>query len=145
MYNFLVHAHSGIRWILLLFLVLSIVFALVKWVGKKPFWEEHKKLAFFTFISTHTQLLLGLILYFISPKVDFSGTAMKDPVARFFLVEHISLMILAIILISVGYIRAKKQAPEKSAKTIAIFFILALVAILAGIPWPGGPYGSAWM
>ena len=145
MYNFLVHAHSGIRWILLLFLVLSIVFALVKWVGKKPFWEEHKKLAFFTFISAHTQLLFGLILYFISPKVIFSRAAIDDKIARFFLIEHISVMLLAIILISVGYIRAKKQAPEKSAKTIAIFFILALVVILSRIPWPGGPYCSGWM
>ncbi len=144
MYQGIVHAHSGIRWILLLFLVLSIVFALTKWIAKKPFWDDHKKLALFTFISAHTQLLLGLILYVISPKVIFSGEAMKDSVTRFFLVEHFVGMVIAIIAISMGYIRAKKQGPEKSAKTIFVYFTVALLIILASIPWPSMPYGAKW-
>lgn len=144
MYQGLVHAHSGLRWILLLFLVLTIVFALTKWMAKKPFWEDHKKLALFTFISAHTQLLLGLILYFISPKVVFSGAAMKDSISRFFLAEHSLGMIIAIVLISLGYIKAKKQGPEKSAKTVFWYYTIALVVILASIPWPSMPYGAKW-
>lgn len=144
MYQGLVHAHSGLRWVLLLFIVLSIVFSLTKWIAKKPFWDDHKKLALFSFISAHTQLLLGLILYFISPKVVFGSAAMKDKIARFFVAEHSLGMIIAIVLITLGYIRAKKQGPERSAKTIFIFFTIALLVILASIPWPSMPYGAKW-
>jgi uncharacterized membrane protein len=144
MYSGIVHAHSGIRWVLLAFLVITIVLALVKWTGKKPFWEQHKKLALYTFISSHIQLLLGLILYFISPKVIFSAESMKDPIARFHLVEHLVGMIIAIALISVGYIRAKKQLPEQSSKTIFWFYFIAFVIIMATIPWPFRPYSGSW-
>jgi hypothetical protein len=144
MYSGLVHTHSGLRWIFLLLIVITITLAIVKWVGKKPFWDEHKKWALFTLIVSHLQLVLGLILYYTSPKVIFDMAAMKDSVARFFLVEHISGMILGIILITIGYSKAKRQLPENSSKTIAVYFGIALVIILALIPWPGSDYGSAW-
>jgi hypothetical protein len=69
---------------------------------------------------------------------------MKDPITRFHLVEHFLGMLIAITLISVGYIRAKKQLPEASAKTIFWFFFIAFVIIMATIPWPFRPYGGAW-
>jgi uncharacterized protein YacL len=144
MYSLLSHAHSGLRWILLGFLVLTIIFALTKWIGKKPFWETHKKFALFTMIFAHVQLILGLILYFISPKVIFSAAAMKDATARFFLVEHSVMMLLSIILITVGYSVAKRQAAEKSSKTIFILFTLALVVLFLGIPWPSKGLGTGW-
>ena len=143
MYTGLVHAHSGLRWIFLVLIVVTIGIAILKWTGKKPFWEEHKKWALFTLIVSHIQLLLGLILYVISPKVIFDGAAMKDSVTRFFLVEHISVMLISIILITLGYSKAKKQLPENSAKTIAIYYGIALVLILWAIPWPG-TYGASW-
>lgn len=143
MYTGLVHAHSGLRWIFLLLLLVTIGLAIVKWTGKKPFWEEYKKWALFTFILSHIQLALGLILYFTSPKVIFDSAAMKDSITRFFLVEHIFVMIIAILLITLGYSKAKKQLPENSAKTISIFYGIALILILWGIPWPG-TYGASW-
>jgi uncharacterized protein YacL len=144
MYTGLVHTHSGLRWIFLVLIAITISLAIMKWAGKKPFWQEHKKWALFTLITAHLQLILGLLLYFISPKVIFDMAGMKDSIARFFLVEHISGMLLGIILITIGYSKAKRQLPEKSSKTIAIYFGIALVIILALIPWPGSMYGASW-
>jgi membrane protein DedA with SNARE-associated domain len=70
---------------------------------------------------------------------------MKDAMSRFFLVEHTSMMILAIVVISVGYIRAKKIAPEKQAfKRIFWAYLIGLILILASIPWPFMGYGTRW-
>lgn len=99
----------------------------------------------FAFISCHIQLLVGLILYAISPKVVFSAESMKNAMSRFFLVEHTSMMILAIIIISVGYIMAKKVAPEKKAfSRIFWAYLVGLILILASIPWPFMGYGTSW-
>lgn len=144
LYHTLQHAHSGLRWLVLLFLVLAIVFALTKWMAKLPFWQTHKKVALFALIFTHIQVLLGLILYFISPKVIFAGSSMKETVSRFYLVEHTLGMLIAAILITIGYSKAKRALPESSAKTVLIFYTLGLLLILASIPWPFRNLGAGW-
>lgn len=144
MYLILQHAHSGLRWLVLLFLVLAIVFALIKWLGKKPFWETHKKYALFALIFTHIQLIIGLLLYFISPKVIFAAKSMKDAVDRFFLVEHMVGMLIATVLITIGYSKAKRALPEKSAKLVFWFYTIGLIIILASIPWPSRIPGTGW-
>lgn len=140
MYNMLVHAHSGLRWVVLILLVAATFKALLKWRSNAPFTEGDRKLNLFTMISAHVQLLIGLVLYFISPKVvEFSkfGEAMKETVSRFYAVEHTTLMILAIIFITVGYSKSKKAVEESKKFRLAfIFFGIALLLILAGIPWP---------
>jgi hypothetical protein len=143
-YNILRHAHSGLRWVVLLFLVLAIVFALIKWIGKKPFWQTHKKYALLALIFTHVQLIIGLVLYFISPKVIFAGSSMKDSMLRFYLVEHFVGMLIAIILITIGYSKAKRALPEKSAKLIFWFYTIGLLVMLASIPWPFRGLGAGW-
>ena len=145
MYEGLKHAHSGIRWIFLALLIYAIVNAFTKWRGNKAYTESDRKLGLFTFITSHIQLLLGLGLYFISPKVgSMSKEVMKNATARFFTVEHISMMILAIILISIGYISAKKgvDSGQKFKKTF-IFFLIALILVLVAIPWPP-KHGASW-
>ena len=144
LYNILQHAHSGLRWLVILFLVLAIVFSLIKWIGKKPFWETHRKYALLGLIFTHLQILLGFILYFISPKVIMSKEAMKDAVSRFYLVEHLTGMIIAVVLITVGYSMAKRALPEKSSKLIFWFYTIGLLLILAMIPWPFRDLGGSW-
>jgi len=78
----LVALHSLNRFVLLILLLVVIGKSLMGWLNKSPFEKADDKLSLFLFISTHTQLLLGLILYFISPIVIFSGASMKDAVAR---------------------------------------------------------------
>ena len=146
----LLHTHSLLRYILLIFILLSIFKAFSGWFGKKPYLPGDKKVALFTLISAHLQLVVGLILYFISPTVKMGladmGSAMKDPGLRFWAVEHISMMLIAIILITVGYSSAKRAATDEAKhKKIAIFFLLALIIIFFAIPWPWSAISRGWM
>lgn len=99
-------------------------------------------------ILLDTQFLLGLLLYFVLSPVtaaaldDFGG-AMKIPQLRFFAVEHTFGMLVGITLAHIGRGRVKKASPEKRGRTALIFYGLALLIILASIPWPGMPAGRA--
>jgi hypothetical protein len=141
MYSALTHSHSGLRWILLILLVLTIIRVFGKRSGKVPFTEGDKKLALFTLIATHLQAVLGLGLYFMSTKVEFSGNTMSNPVFRFYTMEHTLMMLIAIILITVGYGHAKKA----NAKGVFTYYLIALLLILAAIPWPFRGLGAGWM
>jgi len=145
LYNdILVHAHSGLRWLVLILLVLAIVNALAK-RKKNPYTATDFRIALFAFISTHLQLLIGLILYISSPKVQFAEGMMKNSQLRFYSVEHIIMMLLAIALITIGYGKAKR-ATEDSAKFKAIltYYGIGLLLILAAIPWPFRDLGAGW-
>lgn len=141
MYTGLLHTHSGLRWIALLLLVVSVVTALQKWQGQGGYTDGNRKLYLFTLISVHLQLVVGLILYFISPKVDFS--MMSDKVYRFYTVEHITGMLIAIILITIGYSRSKRATDALTKqRLITIFYGIGLLIILAMIPWPFRSLGA---
>ena len=139
------HAHSGLRWVVLALLLVAIVNALSKWRGGKQFADGDRKIALFTMISAHVQLILGLILYFISPAVQFNSATMSDKVLRFYSVEHLTIMILAIAVITIGYSQAKKklEAAQKFRSTCT-YYLIALLLILAGIPWPFRFPGAGW-
>ncbi|MCB9048778.1 MAG: cytochrome B [Lewinellaceae bacterium] len=145
MYPMLKHAHSGLRWVVLALLLVAIVNALSKWRGGKQYTDGDRKITLFTMISAHVQLILGLILYFISPAVQFNSATMSDKVLRFYSVEHLTIMILAIAVITIGYSQAKKklEAAQKFRSTFT-YYLIALLLILAGIPWPFRFPGAGW-
>ncbi len=144
MYNGLVHAHSGLRWVVLILLIAAIFNAFSK--KKSGVWSaKDKKIALFAMIFTHLQLVIGLVLYFISDKVQFVEGFMKNPVYRFYAIEHISLMFIAIALITVGYSKSKRAATDaKKFGAVAFFYLIGLILILASIPWPFRDLGAAW-
>jgi L-asparagine transporter-like permease len=145
MYNILTHAHSGLRWLVLLFLVWAIINAGRKMGSQATYGANDKKVGLFALIFTHVQLILGLILYFISPKVQFSSATMSDSLLRFYTVEHISLMLIAIVLITMGYSKAKKKAEDSQKfKTTFWYYLIGLVLILVSIPWPFRGLGAGW-
>ena len=84
MYQGLLHTHSGLRWILLVLIIINVFNALGGLTGNKVFTAKDKKLSFYALIFTHVQALLGLALYFMSPKVEFSENTMSNSVLRFF-------------------------------------------------------------
>lgn len=131
MYEILKSAHSGWRYIVLILLVVAVLQAIMGWFGNKAYTEGNRKLNVFTLISAHVQLLFGLVLYFLSP---LTKGPMSDSLFRYWKVEHISMMIIAIILITVGNAKSKKvtDAVQKHKK-IAIFFGIALIFILVSI------------
>lgn len=141
MYTGLLHAHNGFRWLVLLALVISVVLAISGWLGKREWKKTDNLFNLILVIFTDLQFLVGLVLYaFVSPitKAAFQnfGAAMKNPDLRFYAVEHILLMVVALVLIHIGRSKSKKaSSPEKKHRTAAIFYTLSLVLILAGIPW----------
>lgn len=141
----LVHAHSGFRWIVLILLIAATFKALLKWRSKAPFTDGDRQLNLFTMIAAHLQLLLGLALYFTSDKVLFSAETMKVAISRFYTVEHSVMMILAVVLITIGYSKSKKaQEEEKKFKSAFTYFLLALLLVLVAIPWPFRGFGAGW-
>lgn len=139
----LVHLHNFLRWVILILLLVSIFKAYAGWTGKKAFAAGDKKIWLFTMISAHTTLLLGLYQValgrygFLTTSLPEGTSVMKDPFFRFFWVEHPVGMLIAIVLITMGHGMAKKQvSDELKYKKAFYFFLIALVVILASIPWP---------
>ncbi|MBX9780937.1 MAG: hypothetical protein K2X26_11370 [Chitinophagaceae bacterium] len=139
----LVHIHNLLRWIILILLVVSIYKAYTGWKSGAEFKASDKKTWLFTMIAAHITLLLGLYQVAFGRYGIFSTTLpegtsfMKDKFYRFYWLEHPLLMIIAITLITVGHATAKKNIPaEQKYKKAFVVFLIALIAILAAIPWP---------
>jgi hypothetical protein len=139
MYNFIQKFHSGWAYLALLVLVVTVANAIIGMSSKKEFTAKDRKIALFGLIATHIQLLVGLILYFVSEvgmKAFSTEGAMKIPELRLTMLEHPLINIIAIILITIGWSKHKKAtSSEAKFKAIALFFGLGLVLILARIPW----------
>lgn len=138
----LISAHSGLRWIALLLLLLAIFNAFTA----KDYEKKHRLVNLFAMITFHSQLLLGLILYFTSDKVKFVEGWMKIAQYRFYGMEHLSGMLLAIIAITIGHSKSKKGADSAAKfKAIKVWYVLALILVLAFIPWPfRTELGAGW-
>jgi len=141
MYTFVLATHNIVRWLVLIVGVIAVVMAFVGWFGKRNWRDTDDKLGLAYTGLLDLNFLLGLLLYiFLSPitKAAFAnfGTAMGDSTLRFFAVEHIFGMVVAIVLAHVGRSRSKKASDSvKKYRTAAIWFALSLVAVLAMIPW----------
>jgi len=146
MHSFILILHSLNRFILLALLLIVIVRAFMAMQSKSAFGSTDNKLSLFLFISTHTQLLLGLILYFVSPIVIFSGASMKDPASRYWLVEHLVGMIIAVVLITMARISMKKLSDDTAKhKRLFVFNTIALVVIILMIlQSQRGFFGVSW-
>jgi hypothetical protein len=138
--NTLLLLHSITRYLVLIGLLGVILNSLLGMVQNKPFGKMEDKSSLWLFIFTHTQLLLGIILFFVSPLgfSNFSGAAMKEAATRYWLVEHSVMMLIAIVLITLARITMKKL-PTDSAKhkRLFIFNALALLIILVSISMSG--------
>ena len=145
MYEIILTLHSYWAYLVLLILILATGNALVKFFLGKEYSAKDFRISLFTLIVSHIQLLIGLLLYFVSPRLQlFSelgmGGIMKDALNRLYLVEHPTINILAVVLITVGYSKHKKKLTSKpKLKLIAIFYTIALVLFLSRIPW------SSWL
>lgn len=147
MFSFLLALHSLIRWLVLTSLIFSLYRAYSGWIRNKPFLKFDKILSYSTIAIALSQLVVGLSLYFMSPIVDYFIHHFKGAVhqrdLRFFGMEHSSTMLLAVILIIIGSVKAKgKTGDQKKFKTIAVWFTIVLIIILLSIPWPFSPFTS---
>ena len=141
MYSILKNIHSYWAYLVLLVLILCIFNAITGKINGKDFESRDLRLSLFGLIFSHLQLLIGLILYFVSPWFDQwsnlgMGGVMKDAQTRLFLVEHPFTNILAIALITIGWSVQKQQSdPSKKFLRIALFYGLGLFLLMSRIPW----------
>jgi uncharacterized membrane protein len=144
MYTGINHLHSFLRWVVLIVAIIAIIKALSGINGKKPFGPSDKKTGLFLMIFMDTMLLIGLYQYFFSDKWGWHniktlgfGEVMKIPTARFFAVEHFIGMIIAVLLVHLGYAATKKGIPDLSKHKKALtFYGLSLLIMIVSIPWP---------
>ena len=137
----LTHTHSFLRWVILILLVVSLLKAFQGRSRGGEFHLKDGKFFMLTMVATHIQVLIGLILYFISPKVEaalnYDGGMMKNAVHRFWGMEHAFGMIVAIVLITIGYSSSKKITDTvKRYSKVAWFYLIAFLIIIITIPWP---------
>jgi hypothetical protein len=136
MYSFIQKFHSGWAYIALLILILAVLNSLIAFLNKREFTTKDKKIALFALIATHVQLLVGLILYFVSPLGLDSLGQMKDAQLRLTSLEHPLINIIAIVLITIGWSKHKKDLySTPKFKSIALFYGIGLVLILSRLPW----------
>jgi len=133
--------HSYWAYIVLIVLILATFNAFFKFFENKEFDPKDFRISLFTLITMHIQLLIGIILYLTIGYFDTisevgMGEVMKDAVLRNKIIEHPTTMIIATALVTIGYSKHKKKLVSKPKfKMLAIFYSLALILVLAKIPW----------
>ena len=144
MYELIKSIHSYWAYIVLIVLLLTAINALIGLTGKKTYDVKAFRLALFTLVVSHIQLLIGIIVYFVSPRFELwselGGGVMSNSLARLYLVEHPLTNIIAIVLITVAFSKHKKLVESAAKyKKIFIFYLLALLLLLSRIPWEVWP------
>ena len=141
MYTGLLHTHNLFRWLVLIALVLAILFAFTGWFKKRDWNKKDNITGLLLTIFMDIQFLVGIVLYAIASPLtkaafnDF-GAAMKNSDLRFYAVEHILMMVIALVLVHIGRSKSKKDvAPWKKHRSAAIYYGISLLLILAAIPW----------
>ena len=145
MYSVLLTIHSLVRWLVLISLLVAVYRAYKGWLGNEKFTRFDNAIRSVTVTTSHIQLVLGISLYCISPVVRYFLTYFKKAVhereIRFFGMEHITMMVIAIVLLTVGSAKSKRQNTDQQRfKTMAIWFTIALIIIFASIPWEFSPF-----
>jgi hypothetical protein len=141
MYTAVQTLHSFWAYLVLLVVTLATLNAIIKFASKKGFGPQDFRISLFALIVMHLQLLIGIVLYFLAPYFSaFSeegmGEIMKNSELRLYLVEHPLTMILAIVFITIGYSKHKKQlSSSKKFKMLSIFYTISFVLLLSRIPW----------
>jgi hypothetical protein len=155
MYTGLLHLHGFLRWVIIVLALVAIYRSYAGMTGGKVFSAGDKKAGLFLMIAAHTTLLVGLYLWLAGPwglanirNLGF-GEVMKNKVYRYFAIEHLTGMLIAIVLITIGRGAAKKNIPDAAKfKRSFWLFLVALIIILVTVPWPfreGIGAGRGWI
>ncbi|RFS22709.1 hypothetical protein DVR12_13020 [Chitinophaga silvatica] len=147
MYPILLAIHSLIRWLVVISLFVAIVNAFIGWFKNRQFRNKDLAIQRIAVEVAQLQMLIGIILYVISPVVRYFLTHFKEAIKlreiRFFGLEHITMMLTAVILITVGSSVSKKKTNDlEKFKTVAIWYTIAFLIIFSSIPWQFSPLTS---
>ena len=151
MYSSLLAVHSLVRWLVLVFAIMAIVRGIGGWSRRRGWIGADDRAGRLFTGALDLQALVGFILYFVLSPVttealrDF-GVAMTVPVARYWAVEHLTMMVLVLALAHIGRARSRKAGePAAKHRAAAIFYGIALLLLLAGIPWPFSRIGRPFL
>ncbi len=142
MYTGLLHLHNLLRWIILILLLVALFRHLAGMNNKRAVSAGDKKVDLFLMIAAHITLLVGLYQWIAGPwglkliTENGMGVVMKNSAYRFFAIEHLTGMLIAIVLITIGRGKVKRAVDYTAHKKAFWFFLLALIVILAAVPWP---------
>jgi len=147
MYSILLSIHSLMRWLVLINLVFAVYRSYSGWRANKSFSSFDNRIRHITATIVHIQLMLGLWLYFVSPVVDYFLKNFKEAVhmreIRFFGMEHITMMVVAVTLLTIGSVKAKRaDTDQKKFKTMFVWYSISLLIIFLSIPWSFSPFTS---
>jgi hypothetical protein len=135
-YSIIQKLHSGWAYLALTLLVIALLNSVIKSTTNKEFSPKDRKIALFALIGAHIQLVVGFVLYFVSPIGFASLGEMAIKEVRLTSLEHPLINILAIVLITIGWSKHKKLQDSKAKfKTFCIFYGLGLLLIVSRIPW----------
>lgn len=133
--------HAYTAYIVLAVLLFAVLNAWTGWLSKREFTLRFdRKLSLWALLLSHIQLLIGLLLYFVSASgfnaLQMLGIGGLNAPARLLALEHPLINILAIVLITIGWAKHKRAAESsKKFKHLALFYGLGLVFIISRIPW----------
>ncbi len=141
--------HSWLRWLVVLALAGRTGLAGVRLAQGAPFEKIDRATSGITMGLVHTEILIGLLMYGLSPLVRVAmsdmGAAMKDPTLRFFAVEHSTIMVIAAVVVTAAMVFARRAADDRRRHLITLVgFGLTLLLVVAMIPWPFRGFGRAW-
>ncbi|AXT52164.1 hypothetical protein D1818_15450 [Aquimarina sp. BL5] len=142
MYEAIQIVHSYWAYLVVLVVTLATINTLIGFFTKREYAPKDFRISLFGLIVTHLQLLIGIIIFFISPTIVWftegigMGEIMKDPLLRLYNVEHPTVMILTVVFITIGYSKHKKKLTSTPKfKMLAIFYTIAWLLMLSRIPW----------
>jgi len=144
MYPIILALHSAVRWVVLASLIFALFRAYTGWRSKRTFTPFDNSVRHWTATIVHIQFAIGLLLYFISPIVDYFLDNYPQTIhlreLRFFGLEHSLMMFIAVFVITVGSVKAKRRPTNSEKfKTMAVWFTIGLIIILTSIPWSFSP------
>jgi hypothetical protein len=147
MYQGLTFYHNFIRWLVLASLLYAIYRAYKGYTSKAVFSKTDNAVRHWTATIAHIQLMIGMVLYFSSPVTKLFMTSYKEVRKNFditfFGLIHSSLMLIAIVLITIGSAKSKrKQADKEKFSTMLVWFSIAFIIIFIAIPWPFSPLSN---
>ncbi len=137
MYNIIQHSHSGLMWLIISMLLLSVILSLITYIKK----DDKKSVCYvrlfkFTKWFIYIQVVLGVILLFTSQLVSYSNGFIKSDGFRFYGLEHPLMMLIAVGLVAIGlYKSERKTKANQKNKSILIYYTAALIIIVGMIPW----------
>ena len=133
--------HSYWAYLVVLVVTLATINALIGFFTKREYGPKDFRISLFGLIVTHLQLLIGIIIFFVSPTIMWftevsAKEIMGDPILRLYNVEHPLVMILTVVFITIGYSKHKKKLTSTPKfKMLAVFYTIALLLMLSRIPW----------